>query len=161
MKIIQRIYQLLVALIDNPFTISLVFVSLTVSLYFYFLGSFISNLNLQTKDYDYIRESIQWFGILYGLVIPLSLVRVQTQFGESQRLFDKEAGIVFELYNTFLLLSKRQIDLDSKTAIIGYIHHVVNLGLDEYKNRNVKLSGDDHIDKIRDAVKKLIKKRKT
>ncbi len=86
----------------------------------------------------FVSNFIEWFGVLYGILLTLILVRVWEQLDHIDREFDREADTVKILYADILFLQ-------GKNAIIGknvitLLHNYVQHVLDNYPNEIKKVS---------------------
>lgn len=160
---ISCIYDKIISVVDNPFTISIAIVSLTVSFFLNYLWPIFAAWNVNNDDAQIILQSLDWLGTLYGFLAPLLLVHVQTQFGETQHFYDQESNTILTIYNTFHLFSNRQLgqlEQDIKTNLVSYIKHVTTYYSKEYYEKDKKNSGDEYLNNIRVIIGKLIKQGK-
>lgn len=75
----------------------------------------------------FISNFIEWFGVLYGILLPLILVRVWEQLDDIDREFDREADAVMILYeDTIFLRGKNEKFKKSIDALLRrYVEHVI------------------------------------
>lgn len=128
----------------------------------YWLGykSFFDSLNIFSTSVSatFFENFIEWFGILYGFLMPLILVRVWEQFDEIEREFDKEADAVKILTeNLRLLHSTNSKHVETIIEIlVRYIEHVREKYKFEASDRAVRSIGDKILREIRINFKDLI-----
>lgn len=120
----------------------------------------LNNLGLFSKDTPvaFFENFIEWFGVLYGFLLPLILVRVWEQFDEIDKEYDKEADSVKILIENLKLLHDDNRALGDKIiqSLIRYIYHVQNNYDKEVNNRNVRIDGDRILRETRELFKDLI-----
>jgi hypothetical protein len=105
--------------------------------YFNIVGFFIEKNWLLSNSYNpfdfahvdnlFLYNFIEWFGVVYGFLVPLIMVRVWEQFDTLEREFDKEADAVKILFEDVKLLDGRNHSTLKKhifNQLISYIKHV-------------------------------------
>ncbi len=111
----------------------------------------------------FVSNFIEWFGVLYGILLPLILVRAWEQLDTIDREFDREADTVKILYEDLYYLS----DLDGEFSKISneitillrtYVKHVIENYKNEIKQskNDSRFIGDKIIEGIRKKFKELI-----
>lgn len=113
----------------------------------------------------FISNFVEWFGVLYGILLPLILVKAWEQLDAIDREFDREADTAKILYKDLEYLS----DLPGKFKKVGdeitkllydYVVHVINNYKNETKqsddNNKSKNAGDKILDEMRGKFKVLI-----
>ena len=97
---------------------------------------------------------IEWFGILYGILLPLILVRVWEQLDDIDREFDKEADAVRLLYEDISYLPASTKPFAKKTALLlrKYVAHVIENYRYEVKPtfaiKDNESGGDNFVERI-------------
>ncbi len=112
----------------------------------------------------FISNFIEWFGVLYGILLPLILVKAWEQLDTIDRQFDREADSAKILYKDLNYLSEQQGSLGivsnkSIRLLYKYVNHVIEHHKDEIKqseNNKYKRTGDKILESIRDEFKVLI-----
>lgn len=115
------------------------------------LGTFLS---FKTKYPEFISEGdkyfninfIEWFGVLYGFLIPTVLVKVWEQFDETDREFDREADAINILSEDIELFDNSNyldFKISTLTALQQYTKHVQNYyDREDDDDKTYKLKGD-------------------
>jgi hypothetical protein len=120
----------------------------------------ISELNLDQTYDSFITEDdielnksfVEWFGVLYGFLLPLILVKVWEQFETLEKDFDKEGDSLKSFIEDVLLLPET---LNGKKknflrTAIDYVKHVKSKYIDEgLETNNAKKDGNEILDKLR------------
>jgi len=78
----------------------------------------------------FVGNFIEWFGVLYGFLLPLIMVRAWEQFDSIDREFDREADTIKILFEDIQLFRKEEIVL--KTNILGSLHSYVSHVIENY-----------------------------
>lgn len=114
----------------------------------------------------FVSNFIEWFGVLYGILLPLILVRVWEQLDSIDREFDREADTVRILYNDLSYLEGKSAKIGNNIAILlrGYVQHIVENYTKEIKNQNDGMEnlgderkvGDEILQTIREQFGDLI-----
>ena len=99
-------------------------------------------LSLNEEGRDVVSNFIEWFGVLYGILLPLILVRVWEQLDEIDREFDREADAIKLLYEGIFYLKPEYAMFGKK--ISGLLHQYV-VHILKYYREEVKLT-EDNID---------------
>lgn len=76
---------------------------------------------------SFILNFIEWFGVLYGILLPLILVRVWEQLDDIDREFDREADAIRIMYEDLSYLTGKSIEHGGKIAELlkSYAVHVM------------------------------------
>ena len=111
------------------------------------------------NTYWFVSNFIEWFGVLYGILLPLILVRVWEQLDEIDREFDREADTVRILYEDLSYLPERIANIRKEISkfLRQYVQHVANNYPAEIKQSGTeRITGDEILLKIREQFKGLI-----
>ncbi|MEW6406910.1 MAG: DUF4239 domain-containing protein, partial [Chloroflexota bacterium] len=109
------------------------------------------------EGFGFVGNFIEWFGVLYGFLLPLILVRAWEQFDAIDREFDKEADTVKTFYEDVNLLGGETIDRKSiLESLLVYVNHVIENYPREADNRTLQTKGDDHLKKVREEYFKIV-----
>jgi hypothetical protein len=113
----------------------------------------------------FVSNFIEWFGVLYGILLSLILVKAWEQLDIIDREFDREADTAKILYKdldylsglrgNFSRVSNKAIKLLRK-----YVEHVINRYKEEtkqLKNNTSRNDGDKILENIREEFKELIR----
>ncbi len=80
---------------------------------------------LSLADKQLAINFVEWFGVLYGFLLPTILVRVWEQFDEIDNVLDREADAVNILFGDLLLLhSHKKFKLDVLKSLQDYVRDV-------------------------------------
>lgn len=134
--------------------------------------------NIIIATHDFVGNFIEWFGVLYGILLPLILVRVWEQLDTIDQEFDREADDIKIIYEDLLIFhEKNQKDIKGILRTLKkYVLHVLNnyqyetknierriiwtevkaLDTDEDDERMEKKRGDEILKEVRIEFKKLI-----
>jgi len=95
-------------------------------------------------DQGLISSFIEWFGVLYGLLIPLILVKVWEQFDTIDREFDREADTIRMLFEDVQLMRKSHSNIKAEILVnlFKYVDHVINNYALEVEDKDLKFTGD-------------------
>lgn len=107
----------------------------------------------------FVVHFIEWFGVLYGILLPLILIRVWEEFDEIDRVFDQEADSVRGLYERLLLFYKEGESIKEQTLRLlrDYVRHVEKKYKYELLENDFEKSvGDQVLTKIRIKLFALI-----
>jgi hypothetical protein len=79
-----------------------------------------------TAGSEFLSNFIEWFGVIYGLLLPLIMVRVWEQLDSIDREFDREADAVKALYEDIFFLEGKCATIGSDIAELLriYVDHV-------------------------------------
>ncbi|MCC6500795.1 MAG: DUF4239 domain-containing protein [Anaerolineales bacterium] len=119
------------------------------------------NFPLFVSDGDkrFIAYFVEWFGVIYGLMLPLVLVRTWEQFDNIEREFDKEADAIKVLSEDIMLLADNKFEF--KRGVVGklidYVEHVLAHFKSEPGNAKLQKKGDDILKGIRKDYNKLLR----
>jgi len=122
---------------------------------------------LSAADKILAREFVEWFGVLYGFLLPQILVRVWEQFDEIDNVFDSEADAIKILAEDMSLLrvefsGTRTEILEKLHAYSKHVldHHTEEIKLAELTKENEEESKSDlgakYLKEIRDKYKDII-----
>lgn len=86
----------------------------------------------------FLSNFIEWFGVIYGLLLPLIMVRVWEQLDSIDREFDREADAVKALYEDIFFLGGKCAEIGKEIAPLlrGYVDHVIKQYSQEVKVSN-------------------------
>jgi hypothetical protein len=87
------------------------------------------------KADTFVSNFIEWFGVLYGILLPLILVRVWEQLDEIDRQFDREADAVKLLYEDLFYLQGEYAVFGKEISKLlrEYVVHVLRFYREEIK----------------------------
>lgn len=120
----------------------------------------LKGVEFMTKEsLDFMNNFIQWFGVLYGFLLLLLLVRVWEQFDKIDREFDREAETIKILYDDVWF--SQSINPPFKTKILNllldYVGHVkVHYPDESEANSYDKEAGDSILRETRGVFHELI-----
>lgn len=104
----------------------------------------------------FVGNFIEWFGVLYGFLLPLILVRAWEQFDAIDREFDKEADTVKTFYEDVMLLGGESVDRRSiSDSLLAYVNHVIDYYPKESDDNNLQRKGDDCLKRVREEYFKM------
>jgi len=103
---------------------------------------------------------IEWFSVLYGLLLPLILIRTWEQFDDIEREFDKEVDVIKILYDDLHFSHKitKKIERNISELLRRYVRHVTKnytLELKEYDKETETEIGDEILRKIKKQLVNL------
>src|SRR5688572_9477315 len=113
-----------------------------------------------SDDRLFSQNFVEWFGVFYGFLMPLLLVRAWEQLDRADREFDREADAIKMLLGDVLLLDNTFLGL--KKTMVGelkaYIQHVLSSYKVEHQDSHIELrnTGDAILQGIRINYKELI-----
>jgi len=104
-----------------------------------------------SKDLVFVNSFIEWFGVLYGFLLPLVLVRVWEEFDKIDNTFDTEADTIKILVEDILLLHQeyKSFKLEVLRLLYQYVNHVNNFYRAEGDDKSTRRNGDRILQKIR------------
>lgn len=111
-----------------------------------------------TNGYSFAANFIEWFGVLYGILLPLILVRVWEQLDNIDREFDREADAVKLLYEDAHYLKGRNAIIGNEIVKLLrlYVVHVINNFSYESKGSDTaRIEGDQILERIRELYRSL------
>jgi hypothetical protein len=114
-----------------------------------------------TDDRKFSNSFVEWFGVFYGFLLPLLLVRAWEQLDRADREFDQEADAIKVLLEDVLLLDDEDF-LTVKRNMVSELKRYVNHVLLKYdkehieKNEGMRKEGDNILQGIRSNYKELI-----
>lgn len=98
---------------------SLVTISLIAT---FILSKFIE---IPVEDRGFVGNFIEWFGVLYGFLLPLILVKVWEQFDAIDHEFDSEADAVTILSEDIMLIKQHlKFRIGLLCVLLHYVIHV-------------------------------------
>ena len=113
-----------------------------------------------SDDRLFSQGFVEWFGVFYGFLLPLLLVRAWEQLDEADREFDREADAIKVLLEDILLLDNRFLALkrDMVAELQRYIKHVFKSYTIEHfeTHTELRLEGNRILQGIRKHYKALI-----
>ncbi len=118
-----------------------------------------------SETYNFAFNFIGWFGVLYGVLLPLILIRVMDQLDKIDAEFDREAKAVRLLFEDISYLQARNSVVGKKLAkaLRAYVVHVINHYPNEVKGGNTvkgidneRIMGDEILEEIRKAHQKFL-----
>lgn len=114
---------------------------------------------LPSGSLPFVSNFIEWFGVLYGFLLPLMLVRVWQQFDQIDREFDREADTIRILYEDVLLFRKEDSLFKGKflNSLLNYVNHVMeNYQVEAVNESKARLDGDLFLRSVRNEFFELI-----
>jgi hypothetical protein len=128
------------------------------------------NIKINFASSQFASGFIEWFGVLYGILLPLILVRAWEQLDDIDREFDREADTVKILYSdlSFLRLNKSKHIETIFRLLQEYVVHVINNYRYEVKDpikenklysgskKSPKVQGDEILENVRWEIKILL-----
>lgn len=114
-----------------------------------------------SDDREFSKGFVEWFGVFYGFLLPMLLIRAWEQLDSADREFDREADAIKVLLEDILLLDDKNF-LDFKKTMIaeldGYVQHILSNYKIEHRTRDIelKIRGDAMLQGIRTNYKELI-----
>lgn len=106
--------------------------------------------DLDESDRDIIAGFIEWFGLLYGILLALMVVEVWSNFSTVEREIDKEADELFLLYRTANILNNLELKDNITIGVKEYANYILS-----DSGKQTRLSGSEKIDS---TAKKLLNK---
>lgn len=112
-------------------------------------------------DKRFIAYFVEWFGVIYGLMLPLVLVRAWEQFDNIEREFDKEADAIKVLSEDIMLLDDNKIGFKGGvlTKLIDYVEHVIGHYSSEPDDPQLQKKGNDVLKTIRRDYNALLRQK--
>jgi Protein of unknown function (DUF4239) len=107
----------------------------------------------------YLSQFIERFGVVYGILLPLILVRAWEQLDELDRAFDKEADAVKTFYDeVFFLRGENKFFAEEIVkSLRKYVFHIINNYQYEMKKQGVEVEEKVKGDKILEGIMKDLK----
>lgn len=102
---------------------------------------------------------IEWFGVLYSILLPLILVRVWEQLDDIDREFDREADVLRIFFEDLSFFREKNKDIwgDLSKLLRDYVRHVTKKYKMEIKEAKIERRiGDDILFSIRKKLNNLI-----
>jgi len=103
------------------------------------LASYVENFLYKPSstviDNSFASGFVEWFGVIYGLLLPLILVRVWEQLDVIDREFDREADTIGILYQDLAFLHTKDINIRTRITNLlrDYVRHTVKFYPSEVK----------------------------
>ena len=116
------------------------------------------NVPSAAVEETFASNFIEWFGVLYSILLPLILVRVWEQLDDIDREFDREADAVRIFYEDLSFLREDNETAEKKlsTLIRDYVRHVIrNYPFEVKESNDVRRIGDNILIRIRKQFKEL------
>ncbi len=110
-------------------------------------------------DSTFAANFIEWFGVLYSILLPLILVRVWEQLDDIDREFDREADVVRIFFEDLSFFSGENEFVKKKLSVLlrEYVRHVTKNYPREVKSAgNARIIGDKILIKIRKQLREII-----
>lgn len=106
---------------------------------------------LSSADKQLAINFVEWFGVLYGFLLPTILVRVWEQFDEIDNVLDREADSIKSLMGDLLLLDPKYEPFKKKVlcSLFEYSKNVVRFIDGKIPLAREKKNGDQILKKIR------------
>lgn len=174
-KNISSLLQTTRSILNDPATRYIIYFTLTISLLIVFeeiYDSFISVKFgwmpfLSAADKELARDFVEWFGVLYGFLLPQILLRIWKQFDRIDSAFDGEADAIRILAKDTSLLHDNFRETRTKILerLLAYSNHVRNHYAEEVKfaeltkeneEESKKDIGAMYLKEIRDIYKNII-----
>lgn len=116
------------------------------------------NIKIYSTDTTFFGSFIEWFGVLYGFLLPLILVRVWEQFDSIDREFDREADAVNILNENLNLMHKTNEPLRIETSQLlqDYADHVIKYHNEEINDKEIRKMGNAILKQVREKFKHLL-----
>jgi hypothetical protein len=114
---------------------------------------------VSVRDVYFSVNFIEWFGVVYGFLLPIILVRVWEQFDRLEREFDREADALKILYEDMQLLGEEYTNL--KITIFKKMIEYINFIKSNYTFEHeiwadeIRKIGNDILRQIRISYDKL------
>lgn len=118
---------------------------------------------MTNDDIELNKSFVEWFGVLYGFLLPLILIKVWEQFETLERNFDKEADSVRAFAEDVMLLPNDMKDKKVKMLFIAkkYAEHIQDHYIQEgSKETDSKKGGDEIINKLRTELSTFFNSKK-
>lgn len=164
--IIRDYYPVIIALIISTFVVldfiypTIIFPSINNWLLLHNeLAWLVQNSQFVSKgDKLFVGYFVEWFGVLYGILLPLILVRAWEQFDEIERVFDKEIDTIKILSEDILLIDTENNEIKKKLlpTLMKYVNHVITQYKDEPSNNDSRSTGNKILKDIRKEYYSLI-----
>jgi len=115
--------------------------------------------------HDYITPFIERFGVVYGIFLPLIVLRAWEQLDDIDREFDREADAVKTLYDEIFYLRVKNTTFIKEivASLREYVWHVIHNYQVETKPQDEKINvmkrtGDVILEKTREKFKDFIRR---
>ena len=137
----------------NLFRKTAYFLLLALGLWlFFFLAR--PSFNVSTTDSDIIAGFIEWFGVLYGLLMAMLLVEVWTNYNRVVEEIDKEADALQMLYWTAQYLRREDATRRIGEAIAAYAELMHNTR--GFENEAQRQTAEQYLRVLHQAVGEAI-----
>jgi len=116
---------------------------------------------LSMADKQLAINFVEWFGVLYGFLLPTILVRVWEQFDEIDNVLDREADAVEILVGDLQFLDEQHDGFKEKvlSSLETYSTNVVRFVKREMSPESERQDGDDLLKQIRTHYMDVFRKR--
>jgi hypothetical protein len=106
---------------------------------------------LSAGDKLFALSFVEWFGVVYGFLLPTILVRVWEQFDEIDNVLDREADAVKSLVGDLLLLDEQYEDFRDHVldSLLRYSENVIEFVNKKISDIQEKESGEKILKDIR------------
>ncbi len=106
---------------------------------------------LSSADKQLALSFIEWFGVVYGFLLPTILVRVWEQFDEIDNVLDREADAVKSLVGDLMLLDEQYEDFRDHVldSLLRYSENVIEFVNKKISDIQEKESGEKILKDIR------------
>ncbi len=126
------------------------------SAYFYYTDGTTPSAEVTNS---FAANFIEWFGVLYSILLPLILVRVWEQLDDIDREFDREADVIRIFFEDLYFLREKNEIVGQRISDLlrKYVKHVVKKYSFEVKEiEKERRSGDEILINIRKQFHDLI-----
>jgi len=110
-------------------------------------------LVISQPDSQVIGSFIEWFGVLYGLLLALVTVTVWEKFDKVAAEIDKEADALYLLFRTACYLPVQNIKQEIWAAITEYARYVTSAEVDQKRQRGQ--TTDNEAEELLDSLHKV------
>ena len=110
---------------------------------------------LSKDDIILNRSFVEWFGVLYGFLLPLILVKAWEQFETLESEFDREADSLKVFAEDVMLLPKNFKDKKIKFILLAieYVKHAQEKYVNEtFEENEAKKNGDSLLNRLRNEM---------
>lgn len=114
-------------------------------------GSIKDGRFLSLADKQLAMNFVEWFGVLYGFLLPTILVRVWEQFDAIDNVLDREADAIESLIGDLLLLDSNHTAFRRKVldSLLSYCQNVLDLVEGKIDTMREKEAGNEILKEIR------------
>lgn len=106
---------------------------------------------ISLNDRSFNIDFVDWFGVLFGIITPITLVRLWEQFDEIDMEFDREIDALTIFFEDILFLTKKYDEFQRSLlhSVQIYVNHVYQHIQKEYKDTATQQQGQDYLRNIR------------